>query len=142
MFDTEYVPSTWPPSAEQVALYEQTKGREGNEFMGEPCVILTTIGARSGTVRKTPVMRVESEGRYVAIGSMGGAPTNPSWVHNLRAEPRCRVQDGGVVHELTAREVTGEEKATWWAQATKAWPAYDDYQQSTERVIPLFVLEP
>jgi deazaflavin-dependent oxidoreductase (nitroreductase family) len=142
VFDSEYTPSTWPPSAEQVALYEATAGGEGNEFMGGPCVVLTTIGARSGTVRKTPVMRVEAAGTYVAIGSMGGAPSNPSWVHNLRADPRCRVQDGASVHELTACEMTGEEKATWWAKATEVWPAYDDYQTSTARVIPLFVLAP
>jgi F420H(2)-dependent quinone reductase len=142
LFDAEYAPSSWPPSADQVRLYEETQGAQGNEFMGGPCVILTSIGGRSGHVRKTPVMRVQSGGRFVAIGSMGGAPTHPSWVHNLRTEPRCRVQDGAIVHELSARELSGEEKASWWAVATKTWPAYDDYQRGTERVIPLFVLEP
>jgi deazaflavin-dependent oxidoreductase (nitroreductase family) len=141
LFDAEYVPSPWGPVADQVALFEATDGREGNDFMGGPCIILTSIGAKTGTVRKTPLIRVEKDGRYVVIGSMGGAPTHPSWVHNLRAQPRCRIQDGAVVHELTARELDGDEKAQWWQYATITWPAYETYQASTERVIPLFLLE-
>ena len=142
MFDAEYVPSPWEPIADQVALFEATDGREGNEFMGGPCVILTSIGAKTGTLRKTPLIRVEKDGRYVVIGSMGGAPSHPNWVHNLRANPRCRIQDGAVVHELTARELDGDEKAQWWQYANLIWPDYDKYQASTERVIPLFLLEP
>jgi deazaflavin-dependent oxidoreductase (nitroreductase family) len=141
-FDATYEPSTWPPSAEQVALYEQTRGEQGSDFMGHRCVILSTIGARSGAVRKTPVIRVDVEGIYVAVGSMGGAPIDPSWVHNLRAEPRCRVQDSAHVHDRTARELTGEEKAVWWQRAASTFPDYDAYQASTDRVIPLFLLEP
>lgn len=76
------------------------------------------------------------------IGSVGGAPDDPAWAHNLRAHPRCDLQNGAVGHELVAREVTGDEKALWWSVATQVWPAYDDYQASTDRVIPLFVLEP
>lgn len=142
MFDAEYAPSPWGPIADQVALFEATNGREGNEFMGGPCVILTSIGAKSGTVRKTPLIRLEKDGRYVVIGSMGGAPSHPNWVHNLRAHPRCRIQDGADVLELSARELAGDEKAQWWQYATITWPDYDTYQSSTERVIPLFLLEP
>ena len=142
MFDAAYMPSPWQPIADQVALFEATDGREGNDFMGGPCIILTTIGAKSRTVRKTPLIRVERDGRYVVIGSMGGAPTHPNWVHNLRAEPRCRLQDGAVVHELNARELHGDEKAQWWRLAATVWPDYDKYQASTEREIPLFLLEP
>jgi deazaflavin-dependent oxidoreductase (nitroreductase family) len=142
LFDAEYVPSPWEPIADQVALFESTDGREGNEFAGGPCIILWTIGAKSGTVRKTPLIRVENDGSYVVIGSMGGAPDHPNWVHNLRAEPRCRVQDGAVLHELTAEELDGDDKREWWARATQVWPDYDNYQASTERVIPLFLLSP
>lgn len=142
MFDADYTPSPWQPIADQVALFEATDGAEGNEFMGGPCIILTTVGAKSGSLRKTPLIRVEEGGRYVVIGSMGGAPTHPQWVHNLRAQPRCRLQDGPVVHELTAHEPQGEVKQRWWQHATKTWPDYDTYQTSTEREIPLFLLEP
>lgn len=137
-----YVPSAWEPVAEQVSLYEATDGVEGADFMGGPCIILTTVGARTGSLRKTPLIRVESGGTYVVIASVGGAPDDPAWAHNLRAHPRCDLQDGAVVHELVAREVAGPEKAQWWKVATEVWPAYDDYQASTDRVIPLFVLEP
>ncbi|MGB8652154.1 MAG: nitroreductase family deazaflavin-dependent oxidoreductase [Mycobacteriales bacterium] len=138
----EYAPSAWEPVAEQVRLFEQTDGAEGAEFMGGPCIILTTLGARSGKLRKTPLIRVEKDGTYVVIGSMGGAPADPQWTHNLRAHPRADLQDGPVVHELVAREAHGEEKAMWWSIATQVWPDYDTYQAATERVIPLFVLEP
>lgn len=141
IFDAAYVPSPWAPIAEQVELFERTDGAEGNDFAGGPCIILTSIGAKSGTVRKTPLIRVERDGRFVVIGSMGGAPTDPNWVHNLRAEHR-RLQDGPTLHDLVARELHGEEKASWWQIATGVWPDYDSYQQSTERVIPLFLLEP
>jgi deazaflavin-dependent oxidoreductase (nitroreductase family) len=141
-FDAEYEPSPWEPIAEQVELYERTGGAEGADFMGGPCIILTSVGAKSAKLRKTPLIRVTDGTSYVVIGSMGGAPTNPQWVHNLRAEPAVQLQDGPTVHELVAREVDGDEKATWWRLATEVWPDYDTYQSSTERVIPLFVLEP
>lgn len=137
-----YEPSPWEPVAEQVALFERTDGVEGAEFMGGPCIILTSRGAKSGNVRKTPLIRVTDGTNYVVIGSMGGAPDNPQWVANLRADAHVCLQDGAVLKDYTAREVTGDEKATWWALATSVWPDYDTYQQSTERVIPLFVLEP
>ncbi len=106
-------------------------------------MILTSIGARSGNLRKTPLIRVTDGTNYVVIGSVGGAPNNPNWVYNLRAEPRVQLRDGAQVNEYLAREVTdAEEKATWWGLATSVWPDYDVYQSSTERIIPLFVLEP
>ena len=104
---------------------------------------MLTLGARSGKVRKTPLVRVaDGEGRYAVIGSMGGAPTHPQWVHNVRARPVARLQDGPTVRDYDVREVTGDEKATWWARAVAVWPDYDAYQDATERQIPLFVLEP
>lgn len=140
--DGEYEPSPWEPIAEQVEQYERTNGVEGAEFMGGPCIILTTKGARSGKLRKTPLIQVTDGTSYVVIGSMGGAPDHPQWVHNLRANPLVELQDGAVRRDYTAREVTDDEKSTWWTLATGVWPDYDTYQSSTDRVIPLFVLDP
>jgi len=137
-----YEPSPWEPIADQVADYERTDGVEGAEFMGGPCIILTTKGARSGNLRKTPLIRVTDGTSYVVIGSMGGAPTSPQWVTNLRANPLVELQDRADRRDYVAREVTDDEKATWWSLATEVWPAYDEYQTKTERVIPLFVLDP
>jgi deazaflavin-dependent oxidoreductase (nitroreductase family) len=142
-FDAEYEPSPWEPISQEVDRYERTNGAEPSDLVGEHWVILWTLGAKSGKVRKTPLVRVADDaGRYAVIGSQGGAPTNPHWVHNLRANPVARLQDGAEHNDLTAREVNGPEKATWWARATAVWPAYDDYQAATDREIPLFVLEP
>lgn len=138
----EYEPSPWEPIAEQVALYERTGGAEGSTLEGAPCIILWTLGARTGRIRKTPLMRIEDGGSYAVIGSMGGAPDDPKWVHNLRATPEARLQDGATLRDYAVREVDGDEKARWWAIATGVWPSYDDYQASTDRVIPLFVLSP
>ena len=138
----EYEPSPWEPIADQVALYESTDGAEGNEFLGGPCIILTTRGAKSGKLRKTPLIRVTDGTRYGVVGSMGGAPTAPQWVHNLRANPEVELQDGPVRRLYTARQTEGDEKTEWWARATEIWPDYDEYQRSTDRVIHLFVLEP
>jgi deazaflavin-dependent oxidoreductase (nitroreductase family) len=138
----EYVPSAWEPVADQVALYEKTGGEEGREFLGGTCIILTTLGNKSGKVRKTPLMRVEHEGRYAVVASLGGAPDHPVWYHNVVAHPLVMLQDGADCKDYTAREVTGQEKAEWWVRAVAAYPAYADYQASTERVIPLFVLSP
>jgi deazaflavin-dependent oxidoreductase (nitroreductase family) len=139
----EYEPSPWEPIAQEVERYEQTGGAEPSQIVGEHWIILWTLGTKSGKVRKTPLVRVADDaGRYAVIGSQGGAPTNPHWVHNLRSHPEARIQDGAVVHDLVAREATGDEKAQFWALATQVWPDYDKYQASTERQIPLFVLEP
>jgi deazaflavin-dependent oxidoreductase (nitroreductase family) len=140
--DGEYEPSPWEPIAEQVAQYESTGGVEGGEFMGGPCIILTTKGATSGKLRKTPLIRVSDGTSYAVVGSMGGAPDHPQWVHNLRANPLAELQDGAERRDYAVREVDGEEKATWWSRATSVWPDYDTYQSATERVIPLFVLDP
>lgn len=142
-FDGEYEPSPWGPIAEEVDRYERTGGAEPSELVGDQWVILWTIGGRSGKVRKTPLVRIaDGEGRYAVVGSMGGAPNHPQWVHNVRAKPVARLQDGDAVGDYAVREVDGAEKATWWARATAVWPDYDKYQAATERVIPLFVLDP
>jgi deazaflavin-dependent oxidoreductase (nitroreductase family) len=141
-WNADYEPSPWDIISDQVALYEKTGGKEGDTLEGKPCVILWSLGAKSGKVRKSPLMRVEHEGSYAVIGSMGGAPNDPQWVHNLRTHGVCRVQDGPAPVDLTARQAEGDEKAVWWARATEVWPSYDTYQASTDRVIPLFVLEP
>ncbi len=137
-----YVPSAWPPIADQVALYEATDGKEGDTLDGKPVIILSTRGRHTGDVRKTPLMRVEHEGRYVVVASMGGAPQHPVWYLNLVADPHVTLQDGAVVTDLRARTANAEERALWWPRATAAWPAYDDYQKNTDREIPVVILEP
>lgn len=137
----EYEPCTWGMAAEQVALIEQSGGTEGTVLRGAPCVVLWSRGAKTGKVRKTPVIRITDGRRYAAVGSMGGAPKDPSWVGNLRADPSATVQDGPEVRDYRARELEGAEKAEWWRRATEVWPAYDEYQGRTERAIPVFLLE-
>ncbi|MDX6206180.1 MAG: hypothetical protein QOF39_2237, partial [Frankiales bacterium] len=105
-------------------------------------VVVTSLGARSGKVRKNPLMRVEHGGRYAAVASQGGAPTNPTWYYNLKAHPLVEVQDGPTRQDMTARELSGEERAVWWDRAVAAYPDYADYQLKTERQIPVFLLEP
>ncbi|EKX62371.1 nitroreductase family deazaflavin-dependent oxidoreductase [Streptomyces ipomoeae] len=140
----EYVPSPAQWVREQVELYESSGGTEGTTLRdtGMPVVILTTRGARSGKIRKTPVMRVEHDGRYAVVASLGGAPKHPVWYHNLKSDPHVELQDGPRRQDMTAREVTGDEKDVWWERAVAAYPPYADYQEKTERVIPVFVLEP
>lgn len=138
-----YEPSPWEPIAQEVELYEAHDGAEPSQIVGANWIVFWTLGAKSGNVRKTPVVRItDGQGRYAVIGSMGGAPTHPQWVHNLRANPLARVQDGAERIDCTAVEATGDEKAEWWARATAVWPDYDSYQASTDREIPLFVLSP
>ncbi len=137
-----YEPSPWKFAADQVARYEATGGAEGGTLQNKPVIILTTRGRRSGHVRKTPLMRVEHEGTYAVVASMGGAPKHPVWYLNLIAAPSVTLQDGPAVYEMRAREVHGDEKAHWWARAVAAWPPYDDYQAKTKRQIPVVVLEP
>ncbi|MDX2936561.1 nitroreductase family deazaflavin-dependent oxidoreductase [Streptomyces ipomoeae] len=140
----EYVPSPAQWVREQVELYESSGGTEGTTLRdtGMPVVILTTRGAKSGKIRKTPVMRVEHGGRYAVVASLGGAPKHPVWYHNLKSDPHVELQDGPRRQDMTAREVTGDEKDVWWERAVAAYPPYADYQEKTERVIPVFVLEP
>jgi deazaflavin-dependent oxidoreductase (nitroreductase family) len=142
-FDADYEPSPWEPIAEEVELYERTGGSEPSQIVGEQWVILWTVGAKSGNVRKTPLVRIaDGEGRYAVVGSQGGAPSHPQWVHNVRANPIARLQDGVDVRDYSVHEAEGDEKSTWWKRATAVWPDYDSYQAATDRQIPLFVLDP
>lgn len=138
----KYEPSPWEPVREQVELYERTGGAEGNTMLDRPVVILTTVGASSGKLRKTPLMRVEHDGRYAVVASMGGAPEHPAWYRNVVADPHVELQDGAVRRDYRARELAGEEREEWWARAVEAFPQYDDYRRKTERVIPVLLLEP
>ena len=140
----EYEPSTRQWVRDQVELYEGSGGTQGTTLRdtGLPVVIITNRGARSGKVRKTPVMRVEHDGRYAAVASQGGAPTHPYWYYNFVAHPRVELQDGPGRQEMTVREVTGDERAQWWERAVAAYPPYAEYQRKTTRQIPVFVLEP
>lgn len=138
----KYVPSPWDWVRDQVEAYERSGGREAN-MLGDsdwPVVIVTSRGRRTGAIRKMALMRVEHEGEYALIGSLGGAPKNPVWVSNLRANPdSVTLQDGPEPFPVTVREVTGEERDLWWKRAVEAYPPYDDYQKHTERLIPVFV---
>jgi F420H(2)-dependent quinone reductase len=138
----EYEPSPSRWVRDQVELYESSGGTKGTTMRGLPVIVITSRGARSGKVRKTPVMRVEHDGKYVAVASQGGAPKHPVWYFNLVAHPEVEVQDGPVKQDMTARELTGDEKAVWWERAVAAFPNYADYQRKTDREIPVFLLEP
>ena len=141
----EYEPSTWEWVRDQVAEYEASGGTRANTLRdtGLPVVIVTTRGNKSGKLRKTPLMRVEHGGEWALVGSMGGAPTDPVWVHNLRADPdSVMVQDGPEPVDVTVREVSGEERDLWWERAVAAFPTYEDYRQKTDRLIPVFVATP
>lgn len=122
--------------------YEESDGKAGANLRGMPVVLLTTLGAKSGLVRKVPLMRVEHDGKYAAVASLGGAPKNPVWYYNLKAHPDLDLRDGEQTFAMTAREVTGAEYDQWWERAVAAYPDYADYKRKTDRVIPLFVLEP
>lgn len=140
----DYEPSSRRWVRDQVELYESSGGTQGTTLRdtGLPVVIITNLGARTGKVRKTPVMRVEHGGRYAAVASQGGAPTHPAWYYNVRANPLVLLQDGPRRQEMNVREVTGDERAHWWERAVAAYPLYADYQRKTERLIPVLVLEP
>ncbi|OIK04166.1 nitroreductase family deazaflavin-dependent oxidoreductase [Streptomyces monashensis] len=140
----EYEPSPTQWVREQVELYEGSGGTKGTTLMdtGLPVIILTTRGARSGKIRKTPLMRVEHDGTYAAVASQGGAPKHPVWYFNVTSDPHVELQDGPAKRDMRAREVTGEEKALWWERAVAAYPPYAEYQEKTSRAIPVFVLEP
>ncbi|OYD70766.1 deazaflavin-dependent oxidoreductase (nitroreductase family) [Rhodococcus sp. OK302] len=138
----EYEPSPATWAADQVELIEKSGGTEGNELNGMAVVILTTVGAKSGKVRKTPLMRVEHDGKYAVVASLGGAPKNPVWYYNVKANPNVTLRDATQVSDMVAREVTGDEKAIWWERAVAAFPDYAEYQKKTDREIPVFVLEP
>jgi len=138
----EYEPGTWKMAADQVEEYESSGGTRGTMRGGAPCVVLWTRGAKSGKVRKSPLIRVTDGERYAAIASMGGSPEHPGWYINLLADPNVTLQDGPEVRDYVARVTEGDEKREWWSRATEVWPAYDEYQARTERQIPLVLLEP
>jgi deazaflavin-dependent oxidoreductase (nitroreductase family) len=140
----EYVPSKAGWVREQVAKFEATDGAEANTLRGgkDPIVVVTSVGANSGKLRKNPVMRVERDGTYVAVASYGGGPENPVWYHNFLAHPEVDLQDGAVKQTYRARLVEGDERADWWRLAVVTWPTYATYQKKTDRQIPVFVLEP
>ncbi|MDA1062294.1 MAG: nitroreductase family deazaflavin-dependent oxidoreductase [Chloroflexi bacterium] len=140
---SEYVPGPAEWVAEQVRLYEATDGAEGNDLRGMPVILVTHHGRKTGSIRKTPLMRVADSGGYVLVGSRGGAPTHPVWVHNLVADPDVEIRDRAIVTPMRARLVEqGEERARLWALAVAAYPDYQTYQERTERQIPLFRAEP
>ena len=138
----EYEPSTSDWARDNAELYIASGGKEGTELKGKPVILLTTIGAKTGKVRKTPLMRVEHNGEYAVVASLGGAPKHPVWYFNIKANPRVELQDGTETHDYEAREVLGREKAIWWERAVEAWPDYAEYQRKTDRQIPVFVLTP
>ena len=140
----EYVPSPIKWTRDQVELYESSGGTRGTELLdtGLPVIIVTHKGNRTGAIRKTPLMRVMDGDRYVLVASLGGAPENPVWVYNLRADAGVEIRDETEVHRMRAREVTDpDERARLWALSVEAFPPYDEYQQKTSRRIPLFVAE-
>jgi deazaflavin-dependent oxidoreductase (nitroreductase family) len=138
----EYEPSPSPWARDQVEAYEGSGGTTGNEMNGKPVIILTSLGAKSGKLRKTPLMRVEHDGEYAVVASLGGAPQHPVWYYNLTANPQVELQDGPAKREYVAKEVQGAERESWWERAVAAWPDYAEYQKKTTRVIPVFVLTP
>ena len=138
----EYEPSTSDWARENAELYIASGGTQGTELKGMPVVLLTTIGAKSGKLRKTPLMRVEHGGQYAVVASLGGAPKNPVWYYNIVANPQVELQDGTESGDYRAREVFGDEKAIWWDRAVAAYPDYADYQRKTDRAIQVFVLTP
>ncbi|MCS5723775.1 nitroreductase family deazaflavin-dependent oxidoreductase [Herbiconiux sp. CPCC 203407] len=136
----EYEPGTSDWARKQLEVYESSGGTKGTELNGMPVVILTTVGAKSGKLRKTPLMRVEHDGEYAVVASLGGAPKHPVWYFNIVKEPHVELQDRTEKHDYTAREVFGAEKDAWWERAVAAYPPYADYQTKTDREIPVFVL--
>jgi len=138
----EYEASPWSFAADHVERIESSGGTEGATIRDLPVIVLTHRGRHTGKIRKSPLMRVEHDGRYTAVGSLGGAPKNPVWVYNLRANPDVTVRDGTAVYDMRARELEGAERDEWWKRAVEAYPDYADYQARTERLIPVFLLEP
>ncbi len=138
----DYEPSAWDWVRKHTDTIIESGSTAGIDFQGKPVILLTSIGAKTGKLRKTPLMRVEHDGCYAIVASVGGAPKNPVWYHNVKADPRVDIQDGENVVECIAREAEGDEKAIWWQRAVDAYPDYADYQRKTDRSIPVFVLSP
>jgi deazaflavin-dependent oxidoreductase (nitroreductase family) len=140
--DGEYAPSTAAWARKQAETYERTDGTDAADLRGRPVIVLTSVGAKTGMLRKTALMRVEHEGTYAVVASLGGAPKHPVWYFNLKANPHVELQDGPTRRDYLAREVSGDEKAVWWNRAVEVWPDYAKYQAKTDRIIPVFVLDP
>ena len=139
----EYAPSTSEWARKQAEAFEASDGAEANTLRGKPIILLTSVGAKSGKLRKTALMRVEHDGEYLVVASKGGAPEHPVWFYNLKEHPLVELQDGAERHDYEARELEpGEERDAWWARAVEAWPDYANYQAKTDRLIPVFVLTP
>ena len=138
----DYEPSTSDWARTQMELFESSGGTDGNTLCGMPIIVVTSVGAKSGKLRKTPLMRVEHGSEYAAVASLGGAPKHPVWYYNLMKNPHVELQDGPVKRDYLAREVTGAEKAVWWKRSVAAYPDYAGYQEKTTREIPVFVLTP
>jgi deazaflavin-dependent oxidoreductase (nitroreductase family) len=138
----EYEPSTSDWVREHADKIIESGDTTGMDMKGKAVILLTTIGAKTGKVRKTPLMRVEHDGEYAVVASLGGAPKNPVWYYNIKAHPQVELQDGPVAKDYDSREVFGDEKATWWKRAVEAFPDYAEYQTKTDRQIPVFVLTP
>jgi len=139
--ETDYAPSPTPFVRDMVEQIEQA-GTTAVISHGKGVVLLTMRGAKSGKIRKVPLMRVEHDGEYAVVASLGGAPQHPVWYYNLKANPEIQLQDGEVTSGFVARELVGEERELWWARSVGAWPDYADYQTKTDRVLPVFLLEP
>lgn len=138
----EYEPSPFDFSRTQAELIESSDGKEGTDNQGKPVVVMTSVGAKTGKLRLAPVMRVEHDGEYAVVASLGGAPKNPVWYYNVVANPRVELRDGAVKRDYQAREVHDEEYATWFDRAVEVWPDYAEYQKKTTRKMPIFVLTP
>ena len=138
----EYEPSSSKWVRDQVEEYESSGGAKATTLRDVPVVVITSLGAGSGKLRKNPVMRVEHDGVYAAVASKGGAPEHPAWYRNLVEHPLVELQDGASKGDYTAREASGDERSVWWERALQVWPDYATYQTKTDRQIPVFVLEP
>ena len=138
----DYAPSRSAWARKQAETYEASGGTQAATLSGKPVIVLTSIGAKTGKLRKTALMRVEHDGDYAVVASLGGAATNPVWFYNLKKNPHVELQDSATKLDYLAREVTGDEKATWWERSVEVWPDYAKYQKKTTRQIPVFVLEP
>jgi len=139
----DYEPSQWEWVANQAAEYEASGGTRANTLRdtGIPIIVMTTIGHKSGKVRKVPLMRVEHDGQYALVASKGGAPAHPGWYHNLMAHPQIMVQDGPAPFDTVARLVTGDDRDVWWERAVTVFPTYAEYKEKTDREIPVFVTD-
>lgn len=138
----EYKPSVAEWAREQAERFEASGGAEANLLRGRPIIVLTTVGAKTGALRKTALMRVEHDGRYAVVASKGGAPDEPRWAENMRRHPGVELADVGFHGDFVARELSGSERDQWWARAVETWPDYASYQAKTDRLIAVFLLEP